>query len=180
MGITAMLRRICVSGLVLAAGAASSAPTSYGFVAQLDSGPLQGTRFPGSFSFDPAAGTGVGREFLPLATFEFTLLGTHFTRDDIRQGGQVILDDGVVSYFTAALFPASPPSPVSDIAFGFGGPDVIGYAVPSSTMTVFGLGTYRFFAAPVPEPDTLVLLTLGLLPVAARRLRRSAPADLFA
>jgi len=158
----------------LTVSSARAAQVEYGFDALLDTGPLQGTGFVGTFSFDTAAETGVGREFLSLTSLDFTLLGAHFTRDDIGQGGQVILDEGRFSTFTAAFFPTS-RSPVSDIAFGFGGPGVIGYIVPPN---MFGSGHYEILAAAVPEPRVSSLTTAGLAAVlAAARVRKARPSS---
>lgn len=127
----------------------------------LSTGPYAGTAFTGTFSYNDASVTGVGTEYLGLASFNFTLLGTPFSKADIDQGGQVILEDGVLSYFTAAIFPPTPwPAPVSDIAFGFGGPGVIGYIGPAGD---FGLGGYTINAAPIPKPATIALFAFGLL-----------------
>lgn len=136
------------------------------FTALLDSGPYAGTVFDGTFSYDNTGVTGVGTEYLGLGSFNFTLLGTPFSKADIDQGGQVILENGVLSYFTAAIFPPTPwPAPVSDIAFGFGGPGVIGYIGPAGD---FGLGSYTIGAAQIPEPATLMLFAMGLLVITAR------------
>jgi hypothetical protein len=153
--------RTAILAALLAVDAASASPVAYGFVATLESGALEGTTFNGSFAFDPAEGTGRGQDFLTLTALDFDLLGTRFTRADIDQGGQAILQDGHLLYFTAAFFPHSPTSPVSDIAFGFGGPGVIGY-IPSGSGEI-GLGTYVITPSPVPEASSLVLTALGAL-----------------
>lgn len=132
-----------------------------GFDAILETGPYAGTAFDGTFSYDNAGVTGVGTEYFGLASFNFTLLGTAFSKADIDQGGQAILQNGVLADFTAAIFPPTPwPAPVSDIAFGFGGPGVIGYIGPAGN---FGFGSYTIGAVPIPEPATLTLFAMGLL-----------------
>lgn len=153
--------RTAILGVLFALKTAAASPVTYGFAATLDTGALQGTSFTGSFAFDPAGATGVGQDFFTLTSLDFNLLGTRFTRADINQGGQAILQDGRLLYFTAAIFPKSPTSPVSDIAFGFGGPGVIGYIARSAPG--IGLGTYVITASPVPEPNSLALLALGAL-----------------
>jgi hypothetical protein len=145
-------------GVLVPSVAAVAAVAEYRFEASLDTGPLQGTMFPGTFSFEAGSATGVGMEFLPLSSLDFTLLGSHFSRSDIDQGGQVILENGAVSYFTAAFFRMT-PAPVSDIAFGFGGPGVIGYIVPPEA---FGSGRYVIFPDAVPEPPLYWLVITGL------------------
>lgn len=167
--------RAALVGLLFAVKAAAASSVTYGFTATLDTGALQGTRFGGSFAFDPAGATGIGQDFLTLTALDFNLLGTRFTRADIDQGGQAILQDGHLLYFTAAIFPESPTSPVSDIAFGFGGPGVIGYVARGAQG--IGLGEYVITASPVPEPSSLVLIALGalLLVGAGTENRRASP-----
>ena len=88
------------------------------FNASLTSGSLAGTQFTGSFSYDSAGITGGSHDFLPLVSFDFDLLGVHFARANISQGGQAIFENGVLVNETAAFFANSPAgSPVSDIAF---------------------------------------------------------------
>jgi hypothetical protein len=143
---------------------ANAADVQYEFQASLTDGPLQGTSFVGTFSFDAGGITGVGMEYLTLTSLDFNLLGTTFTRADIKQGGQAILDNGKLDYFTAAFFPPPPlASPVQDIAFGFGGPGIIGYVKVINGVQVFGQGRYAFSAGAVPEVSTLGLMSVGLL-----------------
>jgi hypothetical protein len=87
----------------------------------------------------------------------------------------VILEDGLLSFFTAAFFPPPPlSSPVSDIAFGFGGPGIIGYITPPEE---FGAGTYTLSPASIPEPASvwtfgISLLAFGLGARSLQALRR--------
>jgi hypothetical protein len=108
------------------------------FTADLTTGTLAQTEFYGSFSYDIAGTTGIGTEYISLTALAFTLDGVDFTKTDLNQGGQVITQDGYPSYFTGAFTPP-PKSPITDIAFGFGGPGIIGYSTPG----VFGAGTYQ-------------------------------------
>lgn len=159
------MRKICEQFLVVTGCCLAICWTSpiaakdleYEFQATLNSGPLAGTQFSGSFSYDSSKSAGVGTEYIGLSTLDFSLFGIPFTKTDLRQGGQVILQDGTLSYFTAAFFPPPPVnSPVNDIAFGFGGPGIIGYVV---TGGIFGDGVY--VTAPVPEPSALAMLLAG-------------------
>jgi hypothetical protein len=160
---------IAVTLLVAACGTASSVP--YRFAASLNDGPLSGTTFVGSFSYDAGASTGEGQEFLPLISLDFDLLGTHFSLNDIRQGGQAVLQNGQLSFFTAAFFPPPPSgSPVTDIAIGFGGPGVIGYVVGSDFDRGFGRGTVNVMSA-IPEPGTAVLVLAGMVVTASLGVR---------
>lgn len=146
----------------------------YGFQSELTSGQLAGTQFSGHFKFDEAGSTGVGQEFLNLTELDFTLEGIVFTRADLSQGGQAIIDDGKLAYFTAAFFPPPPiNSPVNSIAFGFGGPGVIGYI---GTLGSSGSGSYAITSTPVPEPTSALLVSLGSILIfgAVRRSRSCA------
>jgi hypothetical protein len=150
---------------------AAAAIVTYDFNAHLQTGPLAGTAFTGSLAYDNAASTGIGTEFLPLAALDFSLLGVSFSVPDIKQGGQAILQNGDFSYFTAAFFPPPPNgAAVSDIAFGFGGPGVIGYAVPPG-LANGGMGTYATFLAPVDEPSAWTLVLGGIIAFMSIRLR---------
>jgi hypothetical protein len=123
-----------------------------GLDASLDTGSLAGTHFPVSFSYDAALVSPTGQSFVPVESFDFTLLGVAFHRSDIFQGGQVILDDQVVQNVTASFQVVLPPSsPVQNITFGFGGPGVIGYIDNASNP---GTGSFTI----VPEPSALLLL----------------------
>jgi hypothetical protein len=96
--------------------------------ASLDDGSLAGTTFQVTFCYDADQVTEVGDSYVELLSFDFTLLGTTFSRDWIFQGGQVIFQDGGIQNVTASFQVFMPPdSPVNNITFGFGGDGVIGY-----------------------------------------------------
>jgi hypothetical protein len=140
---------------------ASATTIPFTFNASLQTGALNGTDFTGTASYNNQGETGIGTEYFSLTSLNFSLLGYPFTLADISQGGQAILQDGILSYFTAAFFPPSQASPVTAIAFGFGGPGIIGYVTPEEE---FGLGAYTIptTIAGIPEPSTLVLCVLAL------------------
>ncbi len=154
-------RRVATAVLIIVFSAfvpsAGATTIPFTFDASLQTGTLSGTQFSGTASYDNQGETGVGTEFFTLTSLNFSLLGFPFTRADISQGGQAILQDGTLSYFTAAFFPTSPSSPVTDIAFGFGGPGIIGYVTSGEN---FGSGVYTI--TPVPEPSTLLLCGIAL------------------
>src|SRR5215813_2473604 len=106
----------------------------------LGTGSLAGSRFTVSFSYDSSQVEPAGDSYVPLSSFDFTLLGVRFTRQDIFQGGQVIFHDGVITNLTASFQVILPPSsPVQNITFGFGGPGVIAYIDLNGQ---FGSGSY--------------------------------------
>src|SRR5690349_19770549 len=86
--------------------------------ASLNDGTLAGTTFQISFSYDADQVADTGQSYVSLNSFDFTLLGVPFTRDDIFQGGQVIFQDGVLQNVTASFQVRLPPnSPVQNITF---------------------------------------------------------------
>jgi len=149
-------------------GVSQASLITYEFTSNVTSGPLAGASFTGDFSYESSNGTGVGQEFLTLASLDFTLNGVQFTKADLSQGGQVITQDGRALFFTAAFFPPPPDnSPVNDIAFGFGGPGIIGYNGPTGAP---GSGTYTLTL--IPESEIWVIVLLGCsLALALRRQR---------
>jgi hypothetical protein len=148
----------------LTAGNGAAAPIVFGNLdGSLDTGSLAGTRFPVTYSYDASQINPIGDSFIFLNSFDFTLLGTEFTRNDIFQGGQVIFRNGVLDDVTASFQVVLPPhAPVNNITIGFGGPGVIGYIDLAEN---FGTGSFRF--TPIPEPGTLILffVALGELPL---------------
>ena len=114
--------------LITCAAAARSELVTSSLNVSLDTGSLAGTRFSVSFSYDSSQVQPIGDSYVQLNSFDFTLLGVQFTRQDIFQGGQVIFLDGVITDVTASFQVFLPPnSPIQNITFGFGGPGVIGY-----------------------------------------------------
>ena len=110
--------------------------------ASLDTGSLAGTTFQISFSYDADQVPDVGEAYVSLNSFDFTLLGSQFTRSDIFQGGQVIFQDGVLQNVTASFQVFLPPdSPVKNITFGFGDPLGIAYIDLDDQ---FGSGFFTF------------------------------------
>ena len=160
---------VIAMGVFVLSGSARAATVDFQFNAALQTGALAGTDFSGTASYDNQGETGSGTEYFSLTSLNFTLFGVSFTKADIDQGGQVILQDGALFDFTAAFFPPPPANaPVSDIAFGFGGPGIIGYfTVPDSA----GSGTYTLTA--VPEPAAFGVCLLGLPALATHKLARA-------
>jgi hypothetical protein len=146
---------------------AEASTIPFQFTGDLQTGVFAGTLFAGTASFDSTGVTGIGTEYFSLTSLNFNVAGTPFTLADISQGGQVILEDNIISYFTAAFFPT--PSPFTSFAFGFGGPGVIGYAVGPD----FGARVYTI--QPVAEPATLTLFGIACSALSLiYRLRRQS------
>jgi hypothetical protein len=135
-----------IAALIIVLTAVSRADAqnvAYGILdASLDDGSLAGTTFQVAFSYDADQVADVGESYVELLSFDFTLLGTTFSRDWIFQGGQAIFQDGVIENVTASFQVFMPPdSPVSNITFGFGGDGVIGYVGLDGQ---FGTGSFTF------------------------------------
>ncbi len=91
------------------------------FTAVLKTGPLAGTEFLVLCSYDADQVSRKGESYVTLDSFDFTLLGAHFTHDNLTQGGQAIFRDGHLENLTGSFQSVMPPnSPVSNITFGFG------------------------------------------------------------
>jgi hypothetical protein len=145
--------------------------------ASLNTGSLAGLTFSVSFSYDAGQIQPVGDSFIDLSSFDFTLLGVPFDRNEIFQGGQVIFRDGILNNVMASYQVVLPPkSPVENITFGFGGPAIIGYIDNAHHS---GTGSFTFASAAVPEPSSVRLLGAGLLVLGVCALvvvaRRSSP-----
>lgn len=185
------LPRAALAGLACTlawTSAAMSAPLTYRFDASLADGPLQGTQFAGEFSFDPTTASGVGKEVVSMTALDFTLMEVPFTRADIQQGGQVILQDGRVVDFTAGFASPNPEgSPVASLTFGLRAVGEITYGQLKETGMVTGLGSYAIAASPLPELPAGWLLAAGMgvlvfvscrftgPPRMSRRIRSAAP-----
>ena len=144
------IRTLCATVVLLFfvnIGGAFAQNIVYGTLnASLDTGSLAGTQFPIQYSYDADQVPPVGEAFVTLNSFDFTLLGVPFTRDDIFQGGQVIFEDGVPQNVTASFQVFLPPdSPVTNITFGFGDPLGIGYIDLNGD---FGSGSFSFEPCP--------------------------------
>ena len=99
--------------------------------ASLDTGSLAGTTFQISFSYDADQVPEVGEAYVSLNSFDFTLLGVQFTRNDIFQGGQVIFQDGVPQNITASFQVFLPPT-------------LLLRTLPLASVTRLGSGTQIF------------------------------------
>jgi hypothetical protein len=154
--------------LIAAVSRADAQNIVYGtLAASLDDGSLAGTTFQVTFSYDADQVAQVGESYVELESFDFTLLGTTFSRDWIFQGGQAIFQDGVIQNVTASFQVFMPPdSPVNNITFGFGGDGMIGYIDLDGQ---FGSGsftfeiTYRLFLTSSPVRE-ISIGSLGLMP----------------
>jgi hypothetical protein len=87
---TLYLRSIPIAvsmGFGLIGGYLPASVVSFDFKATLETGPLSGTTFSGTGSYDTKGSTGTGLEFQRLITLDFILVGVRYTRADLVQGG---------------------------------------------------------------------------------------------
>lgn len=140
---------------------ALAAPVSYDFSGIIDSGPYLDEPLTGTFTtVDAGSLTGMGDEYLDLASFSFTFLGQTYSLADAEPTPVAHYADGV--FLGLDLL-----SLTFDPSFGF----VSGYSAldeayfayePSQGDAGYGTVTYRDVPASVPEPGTLALLLAGL------------------
>jgi hypothetical protein len=162
------LRRVtAISSLLAVLGTATAARapiTNASFVASLTSGSLSGVQFTVSYSYDNAGITAGSEDYLPLQSFDFDLLGAHFSKNDIYQGGQVIFHHGILYNVTADFDPAvsgAPTNaPLNSIAFGFGGPGIIGY---TDKQGEYGSGVFSLISSNIiPKVVSVSIVGNGL------------------
>jgi hypothetical protein len=156
-------------GVFVLSGSGKAATVDFQFNAALQTGALAGTDFSGTASYDNQGETGSGIEYFSLTSLNFTLLGVSFTKADIDQGGQAILQTALCSTLRRHFSPRRQPmlllatshsALVDPASFGY-------FTVPDSS----GSGTYTLTA--VPEPAAFGVCLLGLLALATHKLARA-------
>ncbi len=164
-----LFRTTALAALLLAAlPAAHAANQNYSFNGALDSGALIGQTFSGSFSFDDAALSSSGTEWLSVSSLSMNFAGSNFTQANAAAGSAVevaYLDGSFLglSYSVDSSFPKFSVIP---------GYDHVSQAfVAYDTAAVGGSGTGNINFAPVPEPESYAMLLagLGLMGMVARR-----------
>ncbi|MDP2025596.1 PEP-CTERM sorting domain-containing protein [Sulfuriferula sp.] len=154
-------------GLLFAAIApAQAAVQNYTFSGSIDAGSLLGESYAGSFSFDDAALSGAGAEWLAVDSLSMNFMGSNFTQDDA-----VAPSIAEVGYYDGAFLGLSFSVDIAGEPFSFvtGSDDTSDafFATDSSS----GSLTY---AAAVPEPKDwmLMLAGIGLVGVMVERAKR--------
>jgi len=158
---------------------AKAATITYDFTVDITSGPLTGTQPTGFFSYDDASLTGVGLETVGLndgLSISFNFLGETYSETD---------DAGVPDYpivqfqdrsllglnFNVFYAPSFQSFAIADEAnvstgeIGLGAGNVFAYDTDPSVQFE-GLGTVTYSARPIPEPSSVVglsVLGLGLI-----------------
>lgn len=165
-------RRTALAALLLAfLPAAQAAVQTYNFSGTLESGAFIGQTYSGNFSFDDAALTSIGSEWLAVSSLSMNLLGTSYTLADAAAPAEVAYFDGS---FVGLSYSNLAGDPLFSLIAGTSAPSeaFIAYDTPQGFS---GTGNVSF-TTPVPEPDTyaMMLAGIGLLGFMARRRRRAA------
>ena len=154
-------------GLLFAAFApAQAAVQTYTFSGAIDAGPLLGETYAGSFSFDDAALTGTGAEWLAVDSLAMNFMGSSFTQADVAFGAAV-----EVGYYDGAFLGLSYSVDSATYPFSFVTGSVDASDAFFATDSSSGSLTY---AAAVPEPRDwmLMLAGIGLVGVMVERAKR--------
>jgi hypothetical protein len=160
--------------LLMTHGVASASPLTYDYSGTFDMGPLSGTSYTGTFTYDTAGSANLQTN-IPLTFSLFSNYDTHqieahpsglplFTLVDGRQAGGFSLHISIVHFVSPELDQPLPPIQFASVFFS---PDPFFSVVSIDNDTHIEL-------APVPEPGTLLLLATGLAGVLGARTRRRA------
>ena len=163
-----------VTPLVITQGVATASPLTYDFSGTFDMGPLSGTSFTGTFTYDTAGSpnlqTNIPLTFSLFDGYDTRQIEAHpsgiplFTLVDGRQIGGLSLHVSIVHFVSPELDQPLPPIQFASVFFS---PDPFFSVVSVDNDTLIEL-------APVPEPGTLLLLATGLAGVVGARVRRRA------
>lgn len=148
--------------LAVTQGTATASPLTYDFSGTFDVGPLTGTSYTGTFTYDTAGSPNLQTN-IPLTFSLFDNYDTHqieahpsglplFTLVDGRQTGGFSLHVSITHFLSPELDQPLPPIQFASVFFS---PDPFFTVVNIDNDTLIEL-------APVPEPGTLLLLASGL------------------
>ncbi|HQT71385.1 MAG TPA: PEP-CTERM sorting domain-containing protein [Thiobacillus sp.] len=154
-------------GLLFAAIApAQAAVQNYTFSGAIDAGSLLNESYAGSFSFDDAALTGAGAEWLAVDSLSITFMGSTFTQADAA-----VDSIAEVGYYDGAFLGLSFSVDSAAYPFTFVTGSVDTSDAFFTTDSSSGSLTY---AAAVPEPKDwmLILAGIGLVGVMVERGKR--------
>ncbi len=165
-------RTTALAALLLAAlPAAQAATQNYIFSGTLDSGIFSGQAFSGSFSFDDAALTSVGSEWLGVGDLSFSFLGHTFTLSDAAAPAEVGYFNG---NFLGLSFSVESSEPKFSLIAGYENASEAFIAYDTSAIGGSGAGSLIYAAVPEPESYALLLAGLGLMGAVARRRAKMA------
>ena len=154
-------------GLLFAAIApAQAAVQTYTFSGAIDAGSLLGATYAGSFSFDDAALTGTGPEWLAVDSLTMDFMGSNFTQADAVAPSiaEVGYYDGAFLGLSFSVYTAGEP-----FSFVTGSVDT-----SDAFFATDGSSGALTYAAAVPEPKDwmLMLAGIGLVGVMVERAKR--------
>ena len=153
--------------LLLGATSAQAATNTYTFSGTLDSGAFIGESFSGQFSFDDAALTRMGDEYLAADSVNLNFHGQAYTLSNAAVIPEVAFADGA---FLGLSFTVESSDPTFGLVAGFSSiaEAYFGYT-PSAGGA--GFGSVSYTPAPVPEPKTyaMLLAALGLIGYVVRK-----------
>lgn len=140
------------------------------FTVSIDSGPLDGQTFLGSFDFDGSGLTEIGTEFLPVSELTFNFFNTTFTEaDDLLGSPEVTFFDGE---FLGLSFLAEN----SQVSFSFNpgffqvSEASFAYEIIASSDQGFGDVTFEQVPEPMSVFSVLAVSLLGFVIVIKRHL----------
>ena len=158
--------------LAFTQGVTTASPLTYGFSGTFDTGPLTGTAYTGTFTYDTAGSPNLQTN-IPLTFSLFDNYDTHqieahpsgiplFTLVDGRQTGGFSLHVSITHFVSPELDQPLPPIQFASVFFS---PDPFFSIVSIDNDT-------SVTPSPVPEPGTLLLLVTGLAGLLGARVRR--------
>jgi hypothetical protein len=155
---------IALALLHITTGVATAAPLTYQYSGTFDSGPLAGTAYTGTFTYNTAGSPNL-QTFIPLtfsipSTFDTMQIEAHpstlplFTLVDGRKAGGNSLHISITHFVSPELDQPLPPIQFASVFFS---PD------PNfSVVSIDNDTSITLASAAVPEPGTGLLLTTGL------------------
>jgi hypothetical protein len=143
---------------------ATATPLTYQYSGTFDSGPLAGTAYTGTFTYDTAGNpnlqTGIPLTFSVPSTFDTMQIEAHpsgiplFTLVDARQIGGFSLHISITHFVSPELNQPLPPIQFASVFFS-PDPNFAVVSIDNDTLVTLAPAT-------VPEPSTGLLLTTGL------------------
>jgi len=160
--------------LHITTGVATATPLTYQYSGTFDTGPLAGTAYTGTFIYDTAGNpnlqTGIPLTFSVPSIFDTRQIEAHpsglplFTLVDARQVGGFSLHISITHFVSPELDMPLPPIQFASVFFS-----------PDPNFTVVNIDndtSVTLASTTVPEPDTGLLLTIGLVGLLGFRWRR--------
>ncbi|MBU1190112.1 MAG: VPLPA-CTERM sorting domain-containing protein [Gammaproteobacteria bacterium] len=150
--------------LCLTCATVDAATVPYRFDVSLDSGPRNGALYNGTFSYDDAALSGSGDEYLSLDSFNFSFEGTQLTLAEDAFAEAAFYDGALlgISYnATNTDFSVSFTPGFFDLSEAYFAYDLTGEGA--------GFGSLTVTAVPIPAALPLLLTGLGALGFFSRR-----------